>query len=175
MIKEKNWSQHKKVLFYVNLNNDYIMELIKKAFEKGDFIVEPNHTETEKIYWQSTIACKYLCNRNFHESSSVLRHYFNFVGSGVYTRNIMVFNSSRNGVNQYENLEIFYYCKSYYFSDKKYIFEEFCYTHKKKRRTYLQVWELKHSILKQALHQTWKKAFKNIVEKESEETILEHV
>ena len=46
----------------------------------------------------------------------------------------MVFNSSRNGVNQYENLEIFYYCKSYYFSDKKYIFEEFCYTHKKKKK-----------------------------------------
>ena len=105
-------------MFSLNLSNEYIMEMITKAFEKDDYFVEPKayrYTDTEKkimrIQFCSETLCQFSGKKNSH-------------------KNIIVFNSSRNGVNQYQNMERFIIARDSDFADIKDILEEVCSTQK---------------------------------------------
>ena len=48
--REEVISEQERILFSLNLNNKYIMDLIKLEFEKDDFSVQPNGQKQEKTF-----------------------------------------------------------------------------------------------------------------------------
>ena len=69
-------------------------------------------SEQERILFALNLNNKYL-NHTDTEKNIIRMYKFQNSGQKVFSRNFVMLNSCRNGVNIHQNLERFYYCKRF--------------------------------------------------------------